>query len=134
MPQGDNPPKIKTPSDALHFGIPGAARIARNVKVKPAQRCDQAIAERSQACADTFAERWSIPSAYDGRQRIESCGSNVRRYASVRRLSSSLYCEWTMKGLVDSNVPCKKPVAVNAANAHEMFGYAAEQNLVLLEV
>ncbi|EPS92889.1 hypothetical protein FOMPIDRAFT_1056463 [Fomitopsis schrenkii] len=100
--QGDNPPKIKTLPNALHFGLPGAARIARNVK----------------ACVDTFAERWNIPSA-----------------ALYIGLWSSLYCEWMMKGLAaDPNVPCKKPVAVNAAKAYEMFDYAVEKDLVLLEV
>jgi len=52
----------------------------------------------------------------------------------LSQLPNSLHFEWTMKALAaGKHVLCEKPVADNEEEARQMFAFAAERNLVLLE-
>ena len=70
-------------SDALRFGLLGAARIAPDAMVKPAWSYDgavvRAVAARSEERANTFAQRWGIPKAYGGARAYQGEHYAVRR-------------------------------------------------------
>ena len=82
-------------SDALRFGLLGAARIAPDAMVKPAWSYDgavvRAVAARSEERANTFAQRWGVPKAYGGATAYQGQHDAVRR-EERRFCTAHLHC------------------------------------------
>ncbi|KAH9924558.1 uncharacterized protein B0H18DRAFT_426033 [Fomitopsis serialis] len=135
---GSNPPRVEKTPSPLRFGVLGAARIAPDAIVKPARNHEDvlvtAIAARNQERADAFAKQWDIPKAYGGSMAYQDLVDDLEVDAVYIGLPNSLHFEWTMKALAaGKHVLCEKPIADNEEEARQMFAFAAERNLVLLE-
>ncbi len=117
----------------LRFGTLGAARIAPNALIKPAQQIDgvevTAVAARDVRRAREFAKANGIPrvlATYDeliGDPEID---------AIYNPLPNALHCEWTIRALrAGKHVLCEKPLASNAAEAERMSQAAESAGRVL---
>ena len=119
----------------LRFGILGAALIAPDALIKPAQMVDDAevvaIAARDPARAGEFASKHGIPrvlASYD--EVINDPALDV----IYNPLPNSLHCEWTIRALrAGKHVLCEKPLASNASEAEQMAKAAAESGKFLGE-
>lgn len=119
----------------IRFGILGAARIAPDALVKPAQKSSDAeviaIAARDPARAREFAASNGIP-------RVHATYADLIGDPDLdviyNPLPNSLHCEWTIAALrAGKHVLCEKPIASNAAEAERMAKVAAETGLILAE-
>ncbi len=119
----------------LRFGILGAALIAPDALIKPAQMVDDAevvaIAARDPARAREFAAKHGIP-------RVLASYADVISDPAVdvvyNPLPNSLHCEWTIRALrAGKHVLCEKPLASNAMEAEQMAKAAAETGRFLGE-
>ena len=119
----------------LRFGILGAARIAPDALVKPAQKSPDtevvAIAARDPARAREFAETHHIP-------RVHATYEDLIGDSDVdviyNPLPNSLHCEWTIAALrAGKHVLCEKPIASNAVEAEQMEQVAEETGMILGE-
>jgi predicted dehydrogenase len=119
----------------LRFGILGAALIAPDALIKPAQIVDDAevvaIAARDPARAREFAKKHGIArvlNSYD--DAINDAAIDV----IYNPLPNSLHREWTIRALrANKHVLCEKPLASNAAEAEQMARTAAETGKFLGE-
>ena len=119
----------------IRFGILGAARIAPDALVKPAQKSPDAevvaIAARDPARAREFADTHHIP-------RVHATYADLigDRDLDViyNPLPNSMHCEWTIAALrAGKHVLCEKPIASNAAEAERMANVAKETGMILGE-
>src|ERR1700687_2458040 len=106
----------------LRFGILGAARIAPEALIKPAQKSPDAevvaIAARDPARARAFADTPHIPRVHATYQDLVADPDLDVIY---NPLPNSLHCEWTIAALrAGKPVLCEKPLASNAAEAARM--------------
>ena len=122
-------------SRPIRFGILGAARIAPDALVKPAQKSPDAeviaIAARDPARAREFAGTHHIP-------RVHATYADLigDRDLDViyNPLPNSMHCEWTIAALrAGKHVLCEKPIASNAAEAERMAQVAKETGMILGE-
>ena len=122
-------------SRPIRFGILGAARIAPDALVKPAQKSPDAevvaIAARDPARAREFAGTHQIP-------RVHATYADLigDRDLDViyNPLPNSMHCEWTIAALrAGKHVLCEKPIASNAAEAERMANVAKETGMILGE-
>jgi predicted dehydrogenase len=119
----------------LRFGILGAALIAPDALIKPAQIVDDAevvaIVARDPARAREFAKKHGIArvlNSYD--DAINDSAIDV----IYNPLPNSLHREWTIRALrAGKHVLCEKPLASNAAEAEQMARTAAETGKFLGE-
>src|SRR6202795_1132647 len=106
----------------LRFGILGAARIAPEALIKPAQKSADAevvaIAARDPSRAREFAETHHIArvvASYD--DLVADPDLDV----IYNPLPNSLHCEWTIAALrAGKHGLCEKPLASNAPEAARM--------------
>jgi predicted dehydrogenase len=119
----------------LKFGILGAARIAPEALIKPAQKSADAevvaIAARDTARAREFAATHNIP-------RVHASYADLIGDSELdviyNPLPNSLHCEWTIAALrAGKHVLCEKPIASNAAEAEQMAKVAEATGLILGE-
>ena len=119
----------------IRFGILGAARIAPDALVKPAEKSPYAevvaIAARDPARAREFAGTHHVP-------RVHGTYADLigDRDLDViyNPLPNSMHCEWTIAALrAGKHVLCEKPIASNAAEAERMAQVAKETGMILGE-
>src|SRR5260370_3942500 len=119
----------------LRFGILGAARIAPEALIKPAQKSADAevvaIAARDPARAREFADAHKIPRVL---ATYEDLINDPELDAIYNPLPNSLHCEWTIAALrAGKHVLCEKPLASNAEEAARMTQAANETGKILGE-
>ncbi len=120
---------------ALRFGILGAARIAPEALIKPAQKSSDAevvaIAARDSARAREFAETHRIPRVHAS---YEDLVADPELDVIYNPLPNSMHCEWTIAALrAGKHVLCEKPLASNATEAAKMAKVAKETGMILGE-
>jgi len=119
----------------LRFGTLGAAHIAPNALIKPANDIPEvqvvAVAARDRKRAEEFAEAHRILRVYD---TYEEVISDPEIDAIYNPLPNSHHCAWTIAALrAGKHVLCEKPLASNAAEAEQMATVARETGCFLGE-
>jgi len=119
----------------LRFGILGAARIAPEALIKPAQKSADAevvaIAARNPARAREFADTHGIPRVHAS---YEDLVADADLDVIYNPLPNSLHCEWTIAALrAGKHVLCEKPLSSNAIEAAKMAKVADETGMILGE-
>jgi predicted dehydrogenase len=117
------------------FGILGAARIAPEALIKPAQKSSDAevvaIAARDSARAREFADAHQIPRVC---ATYEDLIADPEIDVIYNPLPNSLHCAWSIAALrAGKHVLCEKPIASNAIEAAQMAKVAEETGMILGE-
>ncbi|PWY88538.1 putative oxidoreductase [Aspergillus heteromorphus CBS 117.55] len=117
------PPTVEKKSDALRFGILGAAKIGPLALVTPAKSHPdviiQAIAARDHARAEEFAKKHGIPDIRGSYQEILD-DPNID--AVLIPLPNSLHFEWAVRAVrAGKHVLLEKPSTSNAIEANILF-------------
>ena len=118
----------------LRIGILGCANIARafsrDVAHSPAVKV-VAVASRSQATADAFAQAQGIPRALGS---YEALLADPAVDAIYLPLPNSLHADWAIAAASHGkHVLCEKPLALGLAQALAMFAAAQQHGVMLLE-
>lgn len=118
----------------LRIGILSTANIARhfiNGCAGSEKLAITAVASRSLASAEAFAERHQLPRALGS---YEALLADPDIEAIYNPLPNSLHAEWSIRALeAGKHVLCEKPIAVTAAEARAMFAAADRAGRLLLE-
>lgn len=120
---------------AVKWGVLGTASIARGCTIpgmKGAVNCElYAVAGRDESKAKAFQQEFGFKKAYSGYEKMLEDPDVQAVYIP---LPNSLHKEWVKQALkAGKNVLCEKPLALNAAEAKEMFDTARENNVILME-
>ncbi|MCR5676065.1 MAG: Gfo/Idh/MocA family oxidoreductase [Lachnospiraceae bacterium] len=121
--------------DRVRWGIMGTANVARWGTIpgmKKAGNCElYAIAGRDLKKAEKFASAFGFDKAYGSYQELLD-DPDVR--AVYIPLPNNLHLEWVKRALcAGKHVLCEKPLALNAAEAKEMYQTAEENHVYLME-
>lgn len=121
--------------DKIKWGILGTANIARWATIpgiKLARNAElYAIAGRKLEKAKSFADEYGFQKYYGSYDELLQ-DSEVQ--AVYIPLPNNLHKEWVIKALkAKKHVLCEKPLALNAAEAEEMFAAAKENGVHLME-
>lgn len=121
-------------SDKFHWGIIGAGRIARKFAadigtIRHASL--HAIASRDKTRAQTFADQFNAPHAYDNYEDILDCPDLDAVYIATRHpqhAAAAILC-------LDAGIPvlCEKPFAMNEREVRRMIEAARRSNTFLME-
>ncbi|WP_321448456.1 Gfo/Idh/MocA family oxidoreductase [uncultured Cohaesibacter sp.] len=119
----------------IRWGILGTAKIAREQLVPAIQASRngtlQAVASRSQASADAFAERFGMPLAYGS---YEDLLSSPEVDAIYIPLPTSQHVEWTKRCLeAGKHVLCEKPISLHAKEIDTLIEARNKSGLVASE-
>ena len=119
----------------VKWGVLGTASIARGCTIpgmKKAKNCDlYAIAGRNPEKAEKFKSDFGFKKAY---YDYDSLLADKDIQAVYIPLPNNIHREWVLKALkAGKNVLCEKPLALNAAEAEEMFETARANNVILAE-
>ena len=119
----------------VRWGVLGTANIARWCTIpgmKKADNCElYAIAGRSAEKAKRFAEEFGIENYYGSYDELLQDESVQAVYIP---LPNHLHLPWVTKALrAGKHVLCEKPLAINAAEAREMYKTARECGRILME-
>lgn len=118
----------------LRWGILGTGNIARQFAagVKASGRCQlAAVGSRTAKKASEFAAEFQIPAAHGEYAGLIQQKNIDAIYVS---LPNSMHHEWTIAALkAGKHVLCEKPLAMNAAEAEEMFDVAQSTGKTLIE-
>ena len=119
----------------LRFGTLGAARITPNALIDAARATPgvevRAIAARSRADAEAFAQKHEVPRVFDDYEALIHADEIDCVYVP---LPNGLHCEWTIRALrAGKHVLCEKPIAANADEAQRMERAAQETGRCLVE-
>ena len=119
----------------IKWGVLGTAGIARGCTIpgmKEADNCElYAIAGRDAAKTDAFRNEFGFEKGYTGYDLLLE-DPNVE--AVYIPLPNNLHKEWVIKALnAKKHVLCEKPLALNAADAKEMFDAAKANGVLLME-
>ncbi|KAF9434997.1 hypothetical protein BGZ76_007084 [Entomortierella beljakovae] len=122
-------------ADALRIGILGAANIAPVALINPAKSMRSinvvSVAARNETKAKEFATKHGIPNTHPSYDALINDTSIDCIY---NPLPNGLHFEWTKKALeAGKHVLLEKPATSNEDQAKELFAFAKEKNLVLLE-
>jgi xylose dehydrogenase (NAD/NADP) len=118
----------------LRWGVLGAANIGR--AVNPAIHASHngvllAVASRDAAKARAYAETWSIPRHHASYEALLDDNDIDALYIP---LPNGLHKEWTIRAAErGKHVLCEKPLALNAAECHEMQRAADANGVKLME-
>ncbi len=118
----------------IRFGIVGtgtiAHRFAQAIKnVEGAQLA--AVASRTKENAEKFADEFGIPVSFDSYEKMAESDAIDAAYIAVPH-SGHISCSCLMMNN-GKHVLCEKPMAVNTAEAEEMFRCAKNNNVLLME-
>ncbi|KAH8651963.1 putative oxidoreductase [Tricladium varicosporioides] len=118
-----SPPIVEKKSDAIRFGILGAAQTAPLSLVTPAKSHPevilQAVAARDRTRAEKFAKKHGIPDVRDSYQDILDDPNIDAVYIP---LPNSLHFEWSVRSIrAGKHVLLEKPSVSNAAEANILF-------------
>ncbi len=126
--------KLHFMSKLLRWGILGTGNIARQFAagMGTSQRCQiTAVASREAAAARAFADTHSIARFYGSYDALLADADVDAVYLS---LPNSLHHPWTLAALrAGKHVLCEKPLAMNAAEAQQMFDAARQAGRLLVE-
>ncbi|MEM1353737.1 MAG: Gfo/Idh/MocA family oxidoreductase [Planctomycetota bacterium] len=119
----------------LRFGILSTGNIARQLAQgvgTGGKRSNlAAAASRSMDSARDFARRYNIPTAHGSYDALLADPSVDTVYNA---LPNALHKQWTLKALAaGKHVLCEKPLAMNHAEAVQMFDAAKKHGRVLIE-
>ncbi|MCR5802361.1 MAG: Gfo/Idh/MocA family oxidoreductase [Lachnospiraceae bacterium] len=120
---------------AVKWGVLGTANIARWCTIpgmKGADNCElYAIAGRNPEKVEKYKEEFGFVKGYTGYDKLLEDHDVQAVYIP---LPNDLHKEWVIKALrAGKNVLCEKPLALNAADAEEMYAVARENNVILME-
>ncbi|RBR03437.1 hypothetical protein FVER53590_01757 [Fusarium verticillioides] len=121
--QAYSPPEPPKNTNAIKFGILGAANIAATALITPAKSQPDveihAVAARQKQKAEAYAKKHKIPHFFDNYQAILDDPSIDAVYIP---LVASLHYEWAIKAIAKGkHVLIEKPATVNAAEAEMLF-------------
>ena len=117
--------------ESVRWGLLSTAGINR--RVIPAIRASKrgqltAVASRSQAGADAYAQEWDIPHSFGSYQAMLDSGAIDAVYIS---LPNHLHAEWTVTALESGkHVLCEKPLAITLDEVDRMIAAAKKTKLV----
>ena len=118
----------------IRFGIVGtgtiAHRFANAIKNVPDAQL-VAVASRTKENAEIFGDEFDIPVRFDSYEKMAESDVIDAAYIAVPHSGHiGFSCLMMNNG---KHVICEKPMAVNAAEAEEMFRCAKENNVLLME-
>ncbi|KAJ4250133.1 hypothetical protein NW762_011944 [Fusarium torreyae] len=121
--QSTHPPQPPKATNALKFGILGAAKIAPDALINPAKSHPdviiQAVAARDRGKAEAYAKKHSIPQVIDSYEDLLDDPSIDAVYIP---LPAGLHYEWALKALAKGkHVIIEKPATVNTIEAELLF-------------
>ena len=118
----------------FRWGFLGTGNIARQfgAGVRASERSRTvAVGSRAEQSARTFAREYGVERAHASYEALLADRDVDAVYVS---LPNAMHHEWTIKALkAGKHVLCEKPIAVNRAQAEEMFDVAERNGLVLIE-
>lgn len=119
----------------VKWGILGTASIAAGCTIpgmKQAESCElYAIAGRSETKTLEFQKRYGFEKAYTG---YDALLADPLVQAFYVPLPNDIHKEWVLKAVrAGKHVLCEKPLALNAAEAEEMYAAAGERGVILME-
>ncbi|MEE4195767.1 MAG: Gfo/Idh/MocA family oxidoreductase [Anaerolineae bacterium] len=121
-------------TEKFKWGIIGTGAITNKFTADLANLPDAvpyAVGSRSQASADTFAEKFSMPKAYKGYEAVMADPDVDAIYIGTPH---PFHKENTIACLeAGKPVLCEKPFAINSADAIEMVNKAREKGVFLME-
>ncbi|MEZ4590570.1 MAG: Gfo/Idh/MocA family oxidoreductase [Chloroflexota bacterium] len=118
----------------IRWGLLSTANINR--RLIPAIRASArgelvAVASRSQASAQAYADKWEIPHAFGSYDAMLASDAVDAVYIS---LPNHLHAEWSIKAMRQGkHVLCEKPFALTLAEVDEMTAVSQQTNRVLTE-
>ncbi|MBQ9562909.1 MAG: Gfo/Idh/MocA family oxidoreductase [Lachnospiraceae bacterium] len=118
----------------INWGIVGCGRIAATFAQALSgveDACLLAAAARDLGRAEAFAERWNVKRAYGSYEELAADPDVDVVYIAVPHglhMAASILCMNAGK-----HVLCEKPMALNAAQAEEMFAAAKRNHVFLME-
>jgi len=119
----------------IRWGILSTAQISKQIirAAKDSANCEiVAVSSRHKSTADSWARQHDIPRAFQSYDEMLKCSDMID--AIYNPLPNSLHAEWTIKALkAGFPVLCEKPFTINAAQALEVAGVAAETGLHVSE-
>lgn len=118
----------------IRFGIVGTGTIAHRFAqaIKNVQCAELvAVASRTKENADKFGDEFDIPVRFESYEKMAESDVIDAAYIAVPH-SGHIGCSCLMMNN-GKNVLCEKPMAVNTAEAEEMFRCAKENNVLLME-
>lgn len=134
LPQARCQRMLPTMTARLRWGILGTGNIACQFAAGlNASRRGRlvAIGSRNRETAEVFARRFSVPCAYGSYEELLADPAIDVVYNS---LPNSLHHPWTVAALrAGKHVLCEKPLAMDAAEAEEMFDVARSSGRLLME-
>ena len=118
----------------VRFGIVGTGTIAHRF-AQAIRNVDNAelvaVASRTKENAEKFGDEFGIPVRFDSYEKMAESDVIDAAYIAVPH-SGHIVCSCLMMKN-GKHVICEKPMAVNAAEAEEMFRCAKENNVLLME-
>ena len=120
---------------SVNWGVLSTANIAKGCTIpgmKKAGNCElYAIAGRNEEKTQSYKQEFGFEKAYVGYDKLLE---DPEVQAVYIPLPNNLHKEWVIKALkAGKHVLCEKPLALNAADAKEMFDAAKENNVLLME-
>lgn len=121
--------------ETVNWGVLGTARIARGCTIPGMKQAANArlyaIAGRNAQKVEEYRKEFGFEKGYVGYENLLA-DENVQ--AVYIPLTNDLHKEWVLKALrAKKHVLCEKPMALNAADAREMFQTAKENGVYLME-
>lgn len=120
---------------SVKWGVLGTANIAKGCTIPGMQfagNCElYAIAGRDESKVERYKNDFGFSKGYVGYDKLLE---DPEVQAVYIPLPNNLHKEWVIKALkAGKHVLCEKPLALNAADAKEMFDTAKENNVTLME-
>ncbi len=122
------------PNRPLKWGLLSTAKINRAL-IPPLRASHRsqlvAVASRTQATADAYAQQWDIPKAHGS---YEALLADPEVDVIYNPLPNHMHSEWTIKALeAGKHVLCEKPIALTTAEVDAMIAAAHKNGKVLAE-
>jgi xylose dehydrogenase (NAD/NADP) len=121
-------------TDKLRWGLLSTARI-NSALIDPIRRANRseltAIASRSLASAQSYAEQWGIPRSFGSYEEMLADPEIDAVYIS---LPNGLHCEWTLKAAqTGKHVLCEKPLVVSIEEMNQVEAAARQNGVTIFE-
>lgn len=119
----------------VKWGVLGTASIAKGCTIPGMLMADScelyAIAGRNEEKVNEYKEKFGFKKGYVGYEKLLE---DTEVQAVYIPLPNGIHKEWVIASLkAGKNVLCEKPMALNAADAREMYDIARENGVILME-